>query len=112
MVRKSQIEPVEKVEEVELISDEEVEEVEPVIKVKKPMSEAKKGALDKARDASKKNTEVRRALNKMKIEEAKRELEEKMIEQAIKLKKKQIKAVRVLEDIAKDLPVKSKYIFM
>lgn len=89
---------------------------------KKPMSEAKEKALLKARETYKKNTEVRKALNKMKIEEEKKELEAKMVEQAIKIKKKHLKKVKIMEDIANDdddrtrsepkSEPKSKYIFM
>lgn len=71
-------------------------------KPKKEKTDLQKISLQKARMVAKQNAEARKEANKLYAEQATKEFEEKVIQKAISLKKKEIKQKAQLEAISDD----------
>ena len=95
----------------ESIEAEKIEEVveEPVVeKKKKPRTTKQLEALEKGRKKAKENADQRRKQRESLAKQKQIELEEKLVKKAIAVKKKQIKAQQILDDISDDdTPVES-----
>lgn len=77
-------------------------EVQPVTKQKKPRSEAQLKVFERAKETARINAEKRKAEREVAAEQERKLLEEKLVKKAISVKKKQIKAQAVLDEISDD----------
>ena len=72
------------------------------VKEKRPRTEAQRAQFEKAIRAKKVNEEARRMKRQQEEAEAKEALQELIVQKAIKLKKKQLKKAKVIEEVIPD----------
>lgn len=102
----------EKVEEVEdlgiqrrkdAVEEEAIEdEPKPVLRVKKPRTEAQIKAFEKAKETARLNAEKRKTERDLVAQQEQKVVEEKLVKKAIAVKKKQIKKQAILDEIEDD----------
>lgn len=102
----------EKVEDVEdlgiqrrkdAVEEEAIEdEPKPVLRVKKPRTEAQIKAFEKAKETARLNAEKRKTERDLVAQQEQKVVEEKLVKKAIAVKKKQIKKQAILDEIEDD----------
>ena len=93
----------------EPISDKESDDEKIEVKPKRPRTEKQIEAFNKLISNKKEKAEIRRKEQQRIDDEHKAELEQKLIEKAIKVKKKQIKKLAVIEQLSDDdTPIEKK----
>jgi hypothetical protein len=78
------------------------DEPQPVLRVKKPRTDAQIKAFEKAKETARLNAEKRKAERDLVAQQEQKVVEEKLVKKAIAVKKKQIKKQAILDEIEDD----------